>query len=93
MQREHEHNMSLTAENVRAQLQECSELSPLKHVEVEDISGGCGTSFSITVVTDSFASKSLLDRHRMIHASLGSKMKDIHALKLKCLTPEKFTQS
>lgn len=82
--------MSITSDTIRHQLNSSDSLSPLTHLQVDDISAGCGTSFAITAVTPAFTSKSLLDRHRIIHKALEPHMSTIHALKLKCLTPDKF---
>jgi stress-induced morphogen len=81
----------VTAEQVRKCLLGTTALTP-SFVEVTDISGGCGTSFAITVVADAFASVRLLQRHRMIHAALGGDMMEkIHALQLKCHTPQQYS--
>jgi stress-induced morphogen len=79
----------VTAEQVRECLRAATVLTP-SIVEVTDISGGCGTSFAITVVADAFVSIRLLQRHRMIHAALGGDMEKIHALQLKCYTPQQY---
>lgn len=83
--------MSISAESVKEKLEKSDSFTPLLHINVDDISGGCGTSFSITLVSSVFEEKRILDRHRMIHAVLADDMQTIHALKLKCLTPDKFT--
>jgi len=45
--------------------------------------------FETTIISDSFNGKSLLDRHKMIYASLGDKMShEIHALTINVLTPD-----
>lgn len=48
---------------------------------------GDGTHFQATVVYDGFTSQSLLQRHRMVYATLGAKMgREIHALSIRALT-------
>jgi stress-induced morphogen len=90
-QREPSARAMVTAEQVRKCLLGTTALTP-SLVEVTDISGGCGTSFAITVVADAFASVRLLQRHRMIHAALGGDMMEkIHALQLKCHTPQQYS--
>jgi acid stress-induced BolA-like protein IbaG/YrbA len=55
---------------------------------VVDVSGDDGVHFEATVVTDAFAGKLPLARHRMVYATLGDLMGGaIHALALKTLTP------
>lgn len=76
-------------DNVERRIRDSSCLSPI-HVVVDDISGGCGTSFAIIVVSSSFEGVRLLERHRMIHKELGPEMSEIHALQLKCFTPEQY---
>jgi len=53
-------------------------------------SPGSGEShFSIEVVSDRFAGKSRVERHRMINEVLAEELKGrIHALAIKALTPE-----
>jgi stress-induced morphogen len=70
-----------------------SSLSPTL-VDVEDVSGGCGQHFKITVVSTSFEGIRLLERHRLVHAVIGSAdMAAIHALQLKCFTPEQHASA
>ena len=55
--------------------------------EVE-VSGEDGVHFEATVVSESFAGKSTLQRHRMVYATLGNAMgNEIHALGLTTRTP------
>lgn len=78
----------LTAASVESMIRKDNGLAPIEHVNVADISAGCGTSFSILVVTDAFTGVRLVDRHRMVHSALGDVMPTIHALQLRCLTPQ-----
>lgn len=44
--------------------------------------------FNVTVVSEAFAGKAPLARHRTVYAALGEMMQtDIHALSIKALTP------
>ncbi|VFQ96079.1 unnamed protein product [Cuscuta campestris] len=82
--------MGVTKEEVEDLL--VRELRPA-HLEVIDKSGGCGACFQIEIVSQQFEGKRLLERHRMVNAALGEKMKEIHALSItKALTPEKWQQ-
>lgn len=50
---------------------------------------GDGHHFEAVIVAADFADKSMIQRHQMVYAALGDKMKvDIHALSMKTLTPE-----
>ena len=53
------------------------------------VMGDDGVHFEARVVSEAFAGKLPLARHRMVYATLGDKMGgEIHALALKTLTPE-----
>ena len=52
-------------------------------LEIEDISGNCGTSFSIKLTSPDFKGKSMIMQHRMVNDALKDEMKDIHALQIK----------
>jgi stress-induced morphogen len=53
-------------------------------------SPGTGEShFSVTVVSEAFAGKSRLERHRMVNAALAEELTGrVHALSVSALTPE-----
>lgn len=55
-----------------------------------DVSGDDGVHFEAVVVSDAFAGKSLVQRHRLVYSALGERMsnQDIHALAIKTYTPE-----
>jgi acid stress-induced BolA-like protein IbaG/YrbA len=59
------------------------------HVEVS----GDGSHFEAVIVSNAFAGKRLIQRHQLVYAALGDRMKaEIHALSMKTLTPEEFQQ-
>lgn len=60
------------------------------HVDIQDISGGCGASFAALIVSDAFQGKSALQRHRLVNGILKDEIKAIHAWTPKCLTPEQW---
>ena len=49
---------------------------------------GDGRHFQALVVSEAFAGKDLLERHRMVYAALGERMGQIHALSIRARTPE-----
>jgi acid stress-induced BolA-like protein IbaG/YrbA len=52
---------------------------------------GDGQHFQALVVADGFAGKSRVQRHQMVYAALGERMREeIHALSMRTLTPEEF---
>jgi BolA protein len=57
-------------------------------------SPGTGEShFSVMVVSNAFAGKSRLERHRMVNAALADELKTVHALAITALTPEEHTRA
>ncbi|HVL77556.1 MAG TPA: BolA family protein [Noviherbaspirillum sp.] len=59
------------------------------HVEVE----GDGQHFNAVIVSPDFAGKRPIQRHQLVYAALGDRMRaEIHALSMKTLTPEEFLQ-
>lgn len=56
------------------------------------VSGEDGTHFEAVVISPSFRGLPTIKRHRMVYATLGSKMgNEIHALGLRTQTPEEAT--
>jgi acid stress-induced BolA-like protein IbaG/YrbA len=52
---------------------------------------GDGQHFQALVVAPEFAGKSRIQRHQLVYAALGERMREeIHALSMKTLTPEEF---
>ncbi|KAI0015575.1 bola domain-containing protein [Xylariomycetidae sp. FL0641] len=60
------------------------------HVEVTDMSGGCGQSFTAHIVSPAFRGQSSLKRHRAVNAALKAEIAAIHAWSARCQTPEEF---
>ncbi len=59
------------------------------HVTVE----GDGQHFNAVIVSSAFAGKRPIQRHQLVYAALGDRMREeIHALSMKTLTPEEFQQ-
>lgn len=57
------------------------------HLEVD----GDGQHFTAIIVSPAFAGKRLIQRHQLVYAALGDRMKaEIHALSMKTLTPEEY---
>lgn len=57
------------------------------YLEVE----GDGQHFNAVIVSAVFAGKRLIERHQLVYAALGDRMREeIHALSMKTLTPEEF---
>ncbi|MBR7783959.1 BolA family protein [Undibacterium luofuense] len=57
------------------------------HLQVE----GDGQHFQAVIVCAAFAGKRLIQRHQMVYAVLGERMREeIHALSMKTLTPDEY---
>jgi acid stress-induced BolA-like protein IbaG/YrbA len=58
-----------------------------QHLEVE----GDGQHFFATIVSEAFEGKRLIQRHQLVYAALGDRMREeIHALSMKTLTPAEW---
>jgi len=61
-----------------------------EHLEVL----GDGQHFQAVVVSAAFAGKSRVQRHQLVYAALGDRMREeIHALSMQTFTPEAWQQS
>jgi acid stress-induced BolA-like protein IbaG/YrbA len=57
------------------------------HLAVE----GDGRHFTALIVSPQFAGKRLIQRHQIVYAALGDRMREeIHALSMKTLTPDEY---
>ena len=58
-----------------------------EHVEVI----GDGQHFQALIVSDQFAGRNRVQRHQLVYAALGSRMREeIHALSMRTLTPQEW---
>jgi len=58
-----------------------------EHLVVE----GDGQHFFATIVSEAFTGKRPIQRHQLVYAALGDRMKaEIHALSMKTLTPAEW---
>ena len=54
---------------------------------------GDGQHFEALVVSRAFDGRSRIERHRLVYAALGDRMRQrVHALSMKTLTPEEHRQ-
>ncbi len=57
------------------------------HLEVE----GDGQHFTALIVSEAFVGKRPIQRHQLVYAALGERMREeIHALSMKTLTPAEY---
>jgi len=81
-------------QQIRKCLEDCFEPTELLikdqshlHAGHEGAKDGKG-HFDVTIVSRAFDGKSRIDRHRMVYDALGTLVQtDIHALRIKALTP------
>lgn len=54
---------------------------------------GDGDHFEATIVSDTFAGKSMVQQHQMVYAALGDLMQGaVHALSFRTFTPEAWNR-
>ena len=54
---------------------------------------GDGRHFEALIVSPLFAGKRLVQRHQLVYAALGDRMREeIHALSMRTLTPDEYKQ-
>ncbi|GMM36210.1 Bol3 protein [Saccharomycopsis crataegensis] len=58
-------------------------------LQVSDVSGGCGSMFAISIVSDSFKGISMVKQHRMVNETLAEEIKKWHGLQLVTKAPRK----
>ncbi|KAI9654370.1 MAG: hypothetical protein M1821_006686 [Bathelium mastoideum] len=84
---ENQASTGITPETLRVKLVEKLEA---QHVQIEDLSGGCGQMFEAIIVSPQFAKKTTLARHRLVNGVLKEEIAAIHAWTPKCYTPEEW---
>ena len=58
------------------------------HIQVN---GDDGQHFDALIVSSAFEGKRLVQRHQLVYAALGDRMRaEIHALSMKTLTPQEY---
>ncbi|KAF8424046.1 bola protein [Tirmania nivea] len=60
------------------------------HVEVQDMSGGCGQIFEAVIVSPEFKGKTTLARHRLVNNELKEEIAKVHAWTQKCYTEDEW---
>ncbi|TKA61764.1 hypothetical protein B0A55_11461 [Friedmanniomyces simplex] len=63
-----------------------SELQPTK-LEVQDVSGGCGSMYALDIVSDQFKGMPVIKQHRLVNKVLGEDIKKWHGVQLKTRAP------
>lgn len=53
-------------------------------LQVQDVSGGCGSFFAIEISSPEFKGKSVVKQHKLVNECLKDEIKDIHGLQVSC---------
>jgi stress-induced morphogen len=61
-------------------------LQPTK-LEVQDVSGGCGSMYALDIVSEQFAGLTVIKQHRLVNKILGEEIKKWHGVQLKTRAP------
>ncbi|GAA5998282.1 Bol2p [Rhodotorula paludigena] len=80
--------MPVSADSLEAKIR--ASWPDVTHVQVFDISGGCGASYEVIIVSPSFAGKTTLKKHREVNDKLKEEIAELHAFTQKTFTPEQF---
>jgi len=83
--------MPITQESLEQRLVECFPLAVER--KVVDISGGCGQSYEVLIVSPEFAGKTTLAKHRLVNERLHDEISQLHAFSQKTYTPEQYASS
>lgn len=57
------------------------------HVEIKDVSGGCGSFYTVVVVSPQFDGITTIKQHRLVNEALEKDIGKMHGLTLKTFTP------
>ncbi|KUJ14822.1 bola-like protein, partial [Mollisia scopiformis] len=80
----------VTEESLKTKIREQLQAT---HVEIEDMSGGCGQAYSAIIVSPLFEKKTTLAKARMVNTALKAEVAAIHAWTPKCYTPEQWEKA
>ncbi|KAL5527552.1 hypothetical protein ACEPAG_6353 [Sanghuangporus baumii] len=54
-------------------------------LQVQDVSGGCGTFYAITIASKAFADLPMVQQHRLVNKILKEDIEGIHGLQVRAL--------
>lgn len=64
------------------------------HRAMAEVADRSETHFTVTIISNAFAGRSLLDRHRMINSALAEELAGpVHALSIKAATPAEVSDA
>jgi len=57
------------------------------YIQVQDVSGGCGTMYAISITAEKFRGLPVIKQHRLVNEVLGEQIKSWHGIQLKTKVP------
>jgi stress-induced morphogen len=57
-------------------------------LEVQDVSGGCGSMYALDIVSEQFKGLTTIKQHRLVNQVLGEDIKKWHGVQMKTKAPE-----
>ncbi|KAL4269365.1 BolA/IbaG family protein [Pleurotus pulmonarius] len=69
-------------------------LAPVAHkfkptqLQVQDVSGGCGAFYAVTIASNAFKGLSTIKQHRMVTELLKKEIEGIHGIQIKTIPTE-----
>ncbi|KAH6915179.1 bola protein [Coprinopsis sp. MPI-PUGE-AT-0042] len=54
-------------------------------LQVEDISGGCGSFYSVVIASDNFKGLTTVKQHKLVTSTLKEEIEGIHGLQIKTI--------
>ncbi|CUS24187.1 LAQU0S14e02168g1_1 [Lachancea quebecensis] len=67
-------------------------IGDIYNIIITDTSNGCGQSFDVIVVSDTFEGKNKLQRCRLVNGALKEEVAQIHAFGCKCFTTGEWSK-
>ncbi|KAM0693399.1 hypothetical protein Q7P36_006654 [Cladosporium allicinum] len=61
-------------------------LNPVR-LEVQDVSGGCGSMYALDIVSEQFKGLPIVKQHRLVNSVLGDELKKWHGVQMKTKAP------
>ncbi|KIK65597.1 hypothetical protein GYMLUDRAFT_70694 [Collybiopsis luxurians FD-317 M1] len=69
-------------QNIRSKLIE--KFNP-STIHVQDVSGGCGDFYAITIASEAFKGLTMVKQHRLVTETLKKEIENIHGLQIKTM--------
>ena len=57
------------------------------YIQVQDVSGGCGTMYAIAITAKKFRGLPVIKQHRLVNEVLSEQIKSWHGIQLKTKVP------